>query len=93
MCVKYQNNDTVKTLMRRLGTLFSNVSALVYRAGSKVIKLFSCSSPQSMKFSMLINIKLLTIANSFLLNIAKLEKFSAKNFMLREVEHEKSFIT
>ena len=34
-------------------------------------KLFSCSTQLSMKFFMLINLKLLIIANSFLLNIAE----------------------
>ena len=46
--------------------------------GPEVIKLFSCSTQLSMIFVLVINLKLLTIANSFLLNIA---------------EHEKSFIT
>ena len=36
--------------------------------GPKVIKLFSCSTQLSMKFVGLINLKLLTTANSFLLN-------------------------
>ena len=63
----------------------------------------------SMKFSLLINLKLLTIANSFLLNIDEHENFfanmkiptivgififiSRENFMLSWVEHEKCFIT
>ena len=47
-------------------------------SGPDVIKLFSCSTQLSMKFVLLIKLKLLTILNSFLLNIA---------------EHEKSFIT
>ena len=46
--------------------------------GPKIIKLFSYSTQLSMKCVMLINLILLTIANSFLLNIAV---------------HEKSFIT
>ena len=75
--------------------------------GPKVIKLFSCSTQLSMKFVLLINLKLLTIANFFLINIAEHENFSAnkyenanffifisrENFMLSRVEHEKSFIT
>ena len=36
--------------------------------GPEVIKLFSCSTQLSMKFVGLINLKLLTTANSFLLN-------------------------
>ena len=50
------------------------------RPGPKVIKLFSCSTQLSMKFSLLINLKLLTIANSFLLNIAEHENFSANKY-------------
>ena len=53
-----------------------------------------------MKFVLLINLKLLTIANSFLLNIAENEKFSANEYenanwhfgfyQQRNFEHEKS---
>ena len=60
-----------------------------------------------MKFVLLINLKLLKILNSFLLNIAEHEIFSGNKyenigififisrdiFMLSCVEHEKSFIT
>ena len=62
----------------------------------------------SMKFVLLINLKLLTVANSFLLTIAEHENFSVnmkmpaiagifilisrENFMLDWVEYEKSFI-
>ena len=45
-----------------------------------VIKLFSCSTQLSMKLFLLINLKLLTIANSFLLNIAEHENFSANKY-------------
>ena len=48
--------------------------------GPEVIKLFSCSTQLSMKFVLLINLKLLTIANSFLLNIAEHENFSANKY-------------
>ena len=48
--------------------------------GPKVIKHFSCSTQLSMKFALLINIKLLTIANSFLLNIAEHEIFSGNKY-------------
>ena len=44
-----------------------------FQYGLEVIKLFSCSTQLSMKFVLLINLKLLTIANSFLLNIAEHE--------------------
>ena len=49
------------------------------RSGPEVIKLFSCSTQLSMKF-VLINLKLLIIANSFLLNIAEHENFSANKY-------------
>ena len=63
--------------------------------GPKVIKLFSCSTQLSVKFILLINLKLLIIPNTFLLNIAEQENFSISReiFMLSWVEHEKSFIT
>ena len=48
--------------------------------GPKVIKLFSCSTQLSMKIVLLINIKLLIIANSFLQNIAEHENFSANKY-------------
>ena len=50
------------------------------KSGSEVIKLFSNSTQLSMKFVMLINIKLLNIAISFLLNIAEHENFSANKY-------------
>ena len=80
----------------------------VYTTGPEVIKLFSCSSQLSMKCFKLINLKLLTMPNTFLLNIAEYENFSTyiyemqtiigifiirENFMLSWVEHEKSFTT
>ena len=46
----------------------------------EVIKHFSCSTQLSMKLVLLINLKLLTIANSFLLNIAEHENFSADKY-------------
>ena len=48
----------------------------------EVIKLFSCSTQLSMKSVLLINLKLLTIAYSFLLNIAEHEYFPAINMKM-----------
>ena len=48
--------------------------------GPKIVKLFSCSTQLSMKFSLLINHKLLTIVDSFLINIAEHENFSANKY-------------
>ena len=74
--------------------------------GPEVIKLFSCSAQLCMKSVLLINLKLLTTANSSMRNIAEHEIFSAnkyenaivgifillaENFVLSWVEHEKSF--
>ena len=64
--------------------------------GPEVIKLFSCSTHLSMKFVLLISLKLLTIASAFLLNITIVGVFifiSGEKLMLSWVEHKKSFIT
>ena len=45
-----------------------------------VIILFSCSTQLGMKFVLLINLILPIIANSFLLNIAEHENFSANKY-------------
>ena len=50
--------------------------------GLEVIKLFSCSTQLSIKFVLLINLKLLIIANSFSLDIAEHEIFSKFLFLL-----------
>ena len=47
--------------------------------GPEVRQIFSCSNKLSMKFILLVNLKL-TIANSFLLNIAEQENFSANKY-------------
>ena len=55
----------------------------VYRytgSGPKVIKRFSCSTQVSMKKILLINLKLLINANSYLLDIAEHEHFSANKY-------------
>ena len=48
--------------------------------GPKVIKRFSCSTQLSMEFVWLINLKLLTTANSFLLNIAENKNSTANKY-------------
>ena len=50
------------------------------KPGPEIIKLFSCSTQLRRKFVLLINFKLLTIANSFLLNIAEDEIFSVNRY-------------
>ena len=53
---------------------------ILWIPGPQVIKLFSCSTQLSMKFFMLINLRLLTIAISLVLNIADHEHFSANKY-------------
>ena len=48
--------------------------------GPEVVKPFSCSTQLSMNFFMLIILKLLTTANSVLLNIAEYGHFSANKY-------------
>ena len=60
-----------------IGRLCSVIEAL---PGPEVIKRFSCSTQLSMKFVLLINLKLLTNANSFLRNKAEHENFSANKY-------------
>ena len=50
------------------------------RPGPEVIKLFPCSTQLSMKFVLLVNLKLLIIANSFMLSVAEHENFSANKY-------------
>ena len=57
-------------------------SFITSRPGPKVIKLFSCSTQLSIKFVLVINLKLRTVANSFFLNLAEHENFSAKNMKM-----------
>ena len=56
------------------------ITAATLKPGPEVIKLFSCSTQMSMKVFVLINLKLLTMPNSFLLNIAGHENFSANKY-------------
>ena len=50
------------------------------KSGPEVIKLFSRSTQLSMKFFILINLKLPTIPNSFSLNIVEHENFSGNKY-------------
>ena len=68
---KCKQKSTSISLVRKLG---ENLP------GSEVIKLFSCSTQISMKFVLLINLKILAMAISFLLNIAEHEHFSANKY-------------
>ena len=69
----------VGTHYKHLSIIFIFYFSWDHRAhsGPEVKKLFSCSTQLSMKFDPIINLKLLTIANSFLQNIAEHENFSA----------------
>ena len=57
-----------------------SIARVTARPGLEVIKLFSCSTQLNMKFVLLINLKLLIIAKSFLLNIAEHEHFFANKY-------------
>ena len=57
----------------------------VSHSGPEVIKHFSCSTQLSMKVFLLSNLRLLIIANSFLLNIAEHENFSANKLKMPTV--------
>ena len=57
-----------------------NYSYIQIIASPEFIKNFSCSTQLSMNFVLLINLKLLTISYSFLLNIAEHENFSANKY-------------
>ena len=59
---------------------FSDVAAQLSATRSRIYKPFSCSTQLSMQFVLLINLKLLTTANSFLLNITEHENFSANKY-------------
>ena len=59
----------------------SDQLGLFSQFGPHIIKLFSHSTQLHMKFVLLIYLKVLTIANSFLLNIAEHENFSANKYV------------
>ena len=56
-----------------MGSMITKVQKIqtILKPGPEGIKLISCSTQLSMKFLLLINLKLLIIANAFLLNIVK----------------------
>ena len=56
------------------------IQAIERGLGFEVIKLLLCSTQLSMKFFMLINLLLLRIVNSFLLNIVEHEYLSANKY-------------
>ena len=68
-----------------LGNFLASRPSSAQKPGPEVIKLISCSTQLGMKYVLLINLRLLTIANSLLLNKAEHEKFSAN-------EHENANI-
>ena len=70
-CIKHNVTEESLSLMKgQLGP----------SSGPEVIKPFSCSTQLSMKFVLLINLKLLSIPNTFLLNMAEHENFSANKY-------------
>ena len=79
-------NETTGDVYVKLDLKQDTVARELYRVGHcmilgpEVIKLFSCSPQLRLKFVLLINLKLLTIANSVLLNTAEHENFSANKY-------------
>ena len=62
------------------GNLFKILVKMYPLTRPEVVKLFSFSTQLNMKFDLLINLKLLTIANSLVLNIAEHENYSANKY-------------
>ena len=60
----------------------SGLKGRLVKPDLEVIKLFSCSAQLSMKFSLLINMKMPTVVGIFIL-------ISRKNFMLSYVKQER----
>ena len=60
--------------------ILSDFLLTVLYSGPEAIKLFPCSTQLSIKIVLAINLKLLTIAIFFLLNIAEYDIFSANQY-------------
>ena len=71
--------SVVAYLLFSLGVIGRLCSVTVVLPGPEVVKHFSYSTQLSMKFVLLRNLKVLTIAHPFLLNIAEHLIFSATN--------------
>ena len=78
----YVNTPEISVCLKILLLLYADDLVLfgLSESGSEVIKHFSCSPQLSMTFVLLIYFKWPTIANSFLLNIADHEIFSANKY-------------
>ena len=76
----YPKKDKWELLPYWMDPMYILIWAFASHTGPEVIQLFSCSTQLSMKFFMLISLKLLTIANSFLLNLADRENFYAYKY-------------
>ena len=74
----------VKNIISLLSAQFAHSMVSVklnfQTCGPEVIKFFSCSTQHGIKLVLLINLKFLIITNSFLLNIAEQEHFSANEY-------------
>ena len=69
--------SVVQLVKRTINAALGDVATQTWPRGYET---FSCSTQLSMKFVMLINLKLLTIADSFLLNIDENENSSANKY-------------
>ena len=79
-CASMQADHSLHCPRKCFGSLPTHRMPCKDWSGPKVIKLFSCLTPMSMKFFMLIDLKILKIENSFLLNTAEHEIFSANKY-------------
>ena len=78
--ISFNETGLVKTGCVKPQTSVFKISPLCMKSGPEVIKLFSCSTQLSMKFSPLINVKMPTI-------VGILTYMSGKNNILGLTEH------
>ena len=78
--IHYMGHTMQKRVYKHMRTSRPRSGFAFMQSGPEVIKLFSCSTQLSMKSVLLINHKLIIIKNSFLLNIAEHENFSANKY-------------
>ena len=74
------SSEKVPSIMRKNAQIQIILHMRNVSSGPRGYKTFSCSTQLSMKFTLLINLKFLTIANYFLLNIAEHEILFANKY-------------
>ena len=76
----FRKEFVCKNANRKSQKLYSLLNLPENLPGFEVIKIFSCSAQLIMKFVLLLNLQLLTIANSSLLNVDEYEHFSSNRY-------------